>query len=112
MGHAGIHVDLDLCLDEFASNSNVEKANLLLSNKVRDDTDKFVPMQYGDLRDNVEVSTDQIVYTEEYANYVYNLDDNAHFTTVGTSGHWLERSKEANMSEWEQYASDALLGEV
>lgn len=108
----GVSVEMNLDLDRFTDKANIDRANLLLTNRVKETTEKFVPMEYGDLRGNVEVETDEFTYTEEYADSVYNMDDNTNWTTAGTSGHWIEPSKDENMAEWEQFASDAILGEV
>lgn len=112
MGKSGISVDMDLTLGELASQANLDRANQLLTARVKDTTEKFVPMDHGDLRGNVEVGVDEFTYTEEYANRVYNMDDRTNWTTKGTSGHWIEPSKEANMADWEQFAADAILGAI
>lgn len=109
----GISVDLSgLKLDKFTGKKHLEDANLLVTNKVKDDTEKFVPMDHGDLRGNVEVDVDSFTYTEEYADYVYNMNPFNNFSTPGTTSHWIEPSKSENMSEWERFAAKAVLGEV
>lgn len=109
----GIKVDdSGLKLDDLIKSSNIERANTLLTERVKETTEPFVPMDHGDLRGNVEIDTDSITYTEEYAGYVYNMDGDIKWTTKGTSGHWIEPSKQANMHDWEQFASDAILGAI
>lgn len=59
--------------------------------------DKYVPMDEGNLRTNVDVQTDKIVYESPYARYQYYgmREDGSHvvknYTTPGTGTYWDKR---------------------
>lgn len=59
--------------------------------------DKYVPMDEGNLRTNVDVQTDKIIYESPYATYQYYgmREDGSHvvrkYTTPGTGTYWDKR---------------------
>lgn len=59
--------------------------------------DKYVPMDEGNLRTNVDIQTDKIVYESPYARYQYYgmREDGTHvvknYTTPGTGPYWDNR---------------------
>lgn len=56
--------------------------------------DKYVPMDEGNLRTNVDVKTDEIIYESPYAHaqYVgYTKGPVVNYTTPGTGPYWDER---------------------
>ena len=59
--------------------------------------DKYVPMDNGDLRTNVDIQTDKIIYETPYARYQYYgmREDGSHvvknYTTPGTGKYWDKR---------------------
>ena len=62
--------------------------------------DKYVPMDTGMLRDNVDIGVDYITYQSPYAHaqYVgYTTGPVLHYTTPGTGPYWDERMKSAEM---------------
>lgn len=67
--------------------------------------DKYVPMDNGDLRTNVDIQTDKIVYESPYATYQYYgmRADGSHvvknYTTPGTGTYWDKRMWSAEGSD-------------
>ena len=91
-----------------------------LADKVIEDTEQFVPMKTGALRQSAEVNKlsrqDGIEIT--YSRVIPNGDDIAdllyqglnargnpvrNWTTDGTGGFWLEISEEENLDDWIDY---------
>lgn len=87
--------------------------------KVVNDTEQFVPMKTGALRQSAELKrgenkTIEITYSrvipngKEIADLLYaGLNSNEqpvkNWTTAGTGGYWLEVSEEENLPEWIDY---------
>ena len=75
--------------------------------------DKYVPMDNGDLRTDVSVYSDKIIYEVPYASYQYYgmREDGSHqvknYTTPGTGTYWDKRmwsaEKEKVVSEVQNY---------
>lgn len=67
--------------------------------------DKYVPMDEGNLRTNVDIKSNSITYESPYAKYQYKgmRDDGSrvvkNYTTPGTGPYWDKRMKSAEMSE-------------
>ena len=67
--------------------------------------DKYVPMENGDLRTNVDIGTDYITYESIYARYQYYgvREDGTHkvqnYTTPGTGTYWDKRMISAEMQD-------------
>ena len=67
--------------------------------------DKYVPMDKGDLRINVALLSDEIVYESPYAKYQYKgiREDGTHevknYTTPGTGPYWDERMVSAEIND-------------
>ena len=67
--------------------------------------DKYVPMDNGDLRTNVDIQPDSITYESPYARYQYYgmRDDGTHqvqnYTTPGTGTYWDKRMVSAEMQD-------------
>ena len=67
--------------------------------------DKYVPMDEGNLRTNVDIQADHITYESPYAKYQYYgmRDDGTHvvrkYTTPGTGTYWDKRMVSAEMQD-------------
>lgn len=64
--------------------------------------DKYVPMDEGNLRTNVDIQTDYITYESPYAHaqYIgYTKGPVRNYTTPGTGPYWDQRMKSAEMKE-------------
>ena len=67
--------------------------------------DKYVPMDNGDLRTNVDIQPDSITYESPYARYQYYgvREDGTHevknYTTPGTGPYWDKRMVSAEMQD-------------
>ena len=67
--------------------------------------DKYVPMDNGDLRTNVTLTTNSITYESPYASYQYYgiREDGTHkvknYTTPGTGTYWDKRMVSAEMQD-------------
>ena len=67
--------------------------------------DKYVPMDNGDLRTNVTLTTNSITYESPYASYQYYgiREDGTHkvknYTTPGTGTYWDKRMISADIDK-------------
>lgn len=69
--------------------------------------DKYVPMDYGDLRTDVDIGSDYIAYEVPYAYYQYygQREDGTHkinpenYTTPGTGPYWDRQMVSAEMQD-------------
>jgi hypothetical protein len=67
--------------------------------------DKYVPRDIGNLRTNVNIQPDKIIYESPYARYQYYgiREDGTHqvknYTTPGTGTYWDKRMVSAEMQE-------------
>ena len=67
--------------------------------------DKYVPMDFGDLRTNVDIGSDYIAYLSPYAHYQYigHREDGSHqvvnYTTPGTGPYWDNQMVSAEMQD-------------
>lgn len=67
--------------------------------------DKYVPMDEGNLRTNVDIKSNSITYESPYAKYQYKgmRDDGSrvvkNYTTPGTGPYWDKRMKSVEMDE-------------
>lgn len=64
--------------------------------------DKYVPMDNGDLRTNVNIDTNSITYESPYAHAQYvgfTTGPVVNYTTPGTGPYWDERMKSAEMQD-------------
>ena len=69
--------------------------------------DKYVPMDKGHLRDEVDIQPNMITYEQEYASYQYYgmREDGTHkinpdnYTTPGTGTYWDRRMVSNEMSD-------------
>lgn len=66
---------------------------------------KYVPMDFGDLRSIVDIGYNYITYESPYARYQYygQREDGSHkvvnYTTPGTGPYWDEQMKSAEMQD-------------
>lgn len=110
---SGLEVSVDLSgLEAMFSDAAIESAQDAMSRRWRDLVEPHVPMEYGPLREHVEIDGKEITYTEDYADYVYNMDDGTSWTTGGTSGHWDEAAKAEHLGDLEKYVASVLMGEA
>lgn len=74
--------------------------------------DKYVPMDKGNLRGNVDIQADKITYESEYAKYQYygQREDGSHvvknYTTAGTGPYWDRRMVSAEIDDVIQEVED------
>lgn len=67
--------------------------------------DKYVPMDTGNLRTNVDIKSDSITYESPYAKYQYYgmRQDGSHkvknYTTAGTGPYWDKKMVSAEMQD-------------
>lgn len=122
-----INVNVDIDPPKFAART--DRATEALANEVMKDTDKFVPMLTGTLKNSARVQNgDQIYYPGPYAHYQYEgivyVDPKTGAAGIPTKtgffsrpgvtkvpsgralshskgqSHWIEPSKAANMDKW------------
>lgn len=78
--------------------------------------DKYVPMDEGNLRTNVDIQSDSITYESPYARYQYYgmRDDGTHvvknYTTPGTGPYWDKRMVSAEMQDVVKEVQDYIGG--
>lgn len=67
--------------------------------------DKYVPMDEGNLRTNVDIQSSTIIYESPYARYQYygiredGTHQVQHYTTPGTGPYWDKRMVSAEMQD-------------
>ena len=106
-------VNIDVTIDLSALEGKFDKqaavnAQQLLAERIQQDCYELVPKDTGALRESRSISDtgDEIAWTEEYAQYVYNMTD-ANWTTAGTCGHWFEAAKSQHLHDWETVVMEA-----
>ena len=76
--------------------------------------DKYVPMEYGDLRTDVDIQADKITYESPYAHAQYIGIVNGHevrnYTTPGTGPYWDKRMVSAEMDKVVQEVQNYVRG--
>ena len=78
--------------------------------------DKYVPMDNGDLRTNVDIQPESITYESPYARYQYYgvREDGTHkvknYTTSGTGPYWDKRMVSAEMQDVVKEVQDYIGG--
>lgn len=81
------------------------RVQIFFTNTCYKHMDKYVPMDEGNLRTNVDIEADYIVYNSPYAEYQYYgmRKDGTHkvqnYTTPGTGTYWDKRMKSAEMQD-------------
>ena len=76
--------------------------------------DKYVPMDEGDLRTNINITKHSVTYESPYASYQYygiRADGTRkvqHYTTAGTGPKWDERMKSAEIEEITEFMGTLL----
>lgn len=79
------------------------KVHKYFTKRCRDYMDKYVPMDEGNLRTNVSLTTNTITYESPYARYQYYgvREDGTHrvqnYTTAGTGTYWDKRMVSVDM---------------
>ncbi|MEG2532908.1 MAG: minor capsid protein [Gordonibacter sp.] len=109
-----VEIEIDLgSLDKLLGDAAMEAAQDAMSRRWRELMEPHVPKEHGPLRENVTVDGQEITYTEEYANAVYNMDDKGTNWSIkdkeDVHSHWNEYAKSLHLGELEQYVADALM---
>lgn len=106
-------VSIDVTIDLSALEGKFDKqaavnAQKLLAERIEQDCFELVPKKVGHLRDSRDIGDEgeYVAWTEEYAKYVYNMED-ANWTTTGTCGHWFEAAKSQHLHDWETVVKEA-----
>lgn len=129
--HFTIHTaGLDALKSEITSRCT--KAEHILATQIAKDTEPYVPMRTGSLRQRTRVKGNQIIYPGPYARYLYYgklyvdpvtgspfvkkgvtkvpavPERELKFYHPGTRSHWFEYSKSQNMKKWENVVAEEL----
>lgn len=81
------------------------KVHKFFTNACYKHMDKYVPMDTGNLRTNVDIQSNSITYESPYARYQYYgiREDGSHkvknYTTPGTGPYWDKRMVSAEMQD-------------
>lgn len=89
-------IEINLGID---ANGRVQR---FLTNTCYKHMDKYVPMDTGNLRTNVDIGNDYITYESPYAHAQYvghTKGPVVNYTTPGTGPYWAERMKSAELQE-------------
>ena len=104
-----VEFDAEELLGRFAS----ENAKKVLLDDIKADSSEYVPVRTGNLRNYsvvVDVSDGSVSWTTEYAQAVYEMDQD-HIVSEGNdkgTGHWFEVAKDNHLDQWIQDVKDAL----
>lgn len=89
--------------------AKADQAKLRFASKVLQDSNKFVPVRTGALKNSGHVEPPaKVVWDEYYAPYVYNMD---HVISAGnTQGApaWFEVAKAEKIDQWKDFAKKCL----
>lgn len=112
------------------------KAEHEVAMQIAKDTEPFVPMREGSLRQRTRVVGNQIIYPGPYARYLYygklmvdpetkspyarkgvtkvlaSPERDLKFWHPGTRSHWFEASKNQNLKKWLRVADKAVKHEL
>lgn len=102
-----IQIDLDLAgLDAVLGKANCDRAQEAMTKAFKDYCDDFVPVRTGHLKDSGHVTAkDEITWTEEYANIVYNMDE-----TRSGKPQWCEEAARAHADDLKNVVAEVLKG--
>lgn len=93
-------------LEECFSKSNLRLAKAAYVQAAADASNSYCPVMAGSLHGSMARLEDAIEWRQEYAQYVYYMDDEStHWNSpnrVGTEphSHWFEYAKEHHAEEW------------
>lgn len=113
MANAVIHLDVGN-VDKLFSSTNKQKAKLALTSQMSKDMEKYVPMKFGVLRDDSEITQNRFSYNAVYARaQFYGTNDNGktkfqNYTTEGTGPRWDKKAKAKHMEEWKEMFAEEL----
>lgn len=101
--------DLNVLLTK-TSPAKLQKAKLIMANQMLIDTNKFVPMEFGELRDSGVVAGDgsHITWFAPYASFVHDMPESSDWTTAGTTSNWDEVASEQYQDQWGQVFMKAM----
>lgn len=127
-----VHADLSAQLASIIT-ERCDKAGHVLAQQVKKDTEPFVPMLTGSLKNRARVEGNSIIYPGPYARFLYYgkvmVDPNTGSTYAPLGGtkvvtdrdlvfttdfhpqaqaHWFEASKAQNLEKWERVAAKAV----
>lgn len=102
-------------IENLFKNSNKERVNKELCERVLTDSSKFVPVDTTTLYQSGRVDgTDMVVWDTSYAKTVYNMDDGGtNWTSPNTLGtephsHWFEKAKQEHLKDWEKCVMESI----
>lgn len=108
---ASVNVKIDLSrIEKKFSASQVEKIQYELANKVKKDSEMFVPKRTGHLRGNSYLVSGgkTIRYVISYATYQYHKKY-SNYTTAGTGPRWDMVAKGKYLSSWRNLVQKGIL---
>ena len=105
-----VELDIDQFNERFGA-AAMEAVQDAMSRRWRDLMEPRVPREHGPLRENVTIDGQEITYTENYANFVYNMDaQGTNWTIKGTGPHWNEVAKAESLDVLARYVGECILG--
>lgn len=113
MADMAIHLDVGN-VDQLLSSANKQKAKLALASQMSKDMEKYVPLKFGVLRDDSEITPNRLSYNSVYARaQFYGTNDNGktkfqNYTTEGTGPRWDKKAKSDHMEDWESTFAEEL----
>lgn len=113
MADLAIHLDVG-SVEQLLSHTNKQKAKLALTSQMSKDMEKYVPMKFGVLRDDSDITPNRLSYNSVYARaQFYGTNDNGktkfqNYTTEGTGPRWDKKAKAKHMDDWKDTFIDGL----
>ena len=106
----GMHLKVDFDAEELLGRFVSENAQKVLLDDIKADSNKYVPVRTGKLRDSavVDVSDGSVSWTTEYAQAMYERDYVGSTNNAEATGLWFETAKENHLYQWKQDVKDAL----
>jgi hypothetical protein len=111
----GLEITVDISgMEAMLSEENLLQAQMTMQQQIFDDTQQYVPVDTGALRDTAEndLVGGEITYNQKYANFVYNKDHVRTVKNPQASPAWFEKASGEHAGQWVDTAFDQIFHEV
>lgn len=106
----GMRFKVEFDAEELLGRFVPENAKKVLLDDIKADSNEFVPVRTGTLRNSavVDVSDSSVSWTTEYAQAMYERNHEGSTNNDKATGYWFETAKGNHLGQWIQDVKDAL----